>query len=151
MSQVSKLPVKEEIYKNIFELFLTLFTKTFTHSHAENLLNELFTPTEKIVIAKRLGIAVLLKKGYNYNTIQQVLRVSKPTIAFINNQFKYQKNGLNYFTEEVIKDQKLSEYLDTIINNVLKGFSMTKGSGVWKYLRTEIEQNKSLTKKSKIV
>lgn len=145
MSQVSKLPIREDIYKNIFGLFLTLFTKSFTHSHAENILNELFTPTEKIVIAKRLGIAVLLKKGYQYNTIQQVLRVSRPTIAHINTQLKYTANGLNYFTEEIIKDQKLSEYINTIVESVLKGFSLTKGSGVWKYIGPELKgQSRSI-------
>lgn len=147
MSQVSKYPVREEIYQHIFELFLTLFTKSFNPSYAENLLNELFTPTEKIVISKRLGIAVLLKKGYSYSAIQHILRVSKPTITNINNQLKYRKNGLNYFTNEIINDERLANYLDMVLETILKGFSKTKGSSVWKYLATE----KHRKNKSKIV
>ena len=46
-------------------------------------LNDLLTPIERIMVTKRLAIAVLLLKGHNYEAISGLIKVSSETIARI--------------------------------------------------------------------
>jgi uncharacterized protein YerC len=59
----------------------------------------LFTPTERLVLAKRLQVGILLLKGYSYQKIEQELDTSPNTIAKIANIFSSQSQlaALVYF------------------------------------------------------
>jgi len=46
MAQVSKYPLKEEVYQRIFELLLKVITDACTKKEAKELLEDLLTPTE---------------------------------------------------------------------------------------------------------
>ncbi|PJE70037.1 hypothetical protein COU97_01860, partial [Candidatus Shapirobacteria bacterium CG10_big_fil_rev_8_21_14_0_10_48_15] len=81
MAQVSRLPLSEKIYQRIFEIFFQTAAEIRTKKAAEEFFNDLLTPTERIMLAKRLSIAVLLAKGYDYRSIREILHVSPPTIA----------------------------------------------------------------------
>ncbi len=52
-----------------------------TTSEAVDLLTDLLTPSETIMLAKRIRIAKLLINGKDYDTIEKSLRVSQGTIA----------------------------------------------------------------------
>ncbi len=60
LEAISKLKSKEEI---------TLF------------INDLLSPVERVMLAKRLAVAVLLTKGYDYKTIKDTVKVSQETIS----------------------------------------------------------------------
>jgi len=50
----------------------------------------LLTPTERLVLAKRLQVGILLLKGYSYQKIEQELDTSANTISRIGNIFSRQ-------------------------------------------------------------
>jgi Trp operon repressor len=81
MAQISRKPLRKEIYEQVFELLIRIFTDSYSRKDAANLLDDLLSPTEKIVLAKRLAIALLLAKDYGYEEIKEILHVSMPTIA----------------------------------------------------------------------
>lgn len=63
-------------------------------NEAISFLKDLLTPTEIRMIAKRLQVADMLAKGYKYKDIQNYVRVTKQTIASVNNKLNFGEEGL---------------------------------------------------------
>ena len=76
MTQVSKYPISKDVADRIFEVFVKTLLKIKTYKEAESFTYDLFSPVEKIMLAKRIAIAFLLMKGYQYREISRLLRVS---------------------------------------------------------------------------
>ncbi|MBI4999612.1 hypothetical protein HZB97_02480 [Candidatus Gottesmanbacteria bacterium] len=142
MAQVSKYPISEQVYQQIFDLLLRVFTQSQSKDEATNLLDDLLSPTEKIVLSKRLAIALLLTKKYTYEQIGKVLRVSKPTIALVNLSLKHGTNGYKQFTQKILGEEKIRETWERIEDMVLSTMQKGKGSGPWRYLRQELHRKK---------
>ena len=143
MPQVSKYPLPEEVCNRIFELLLKVITDSFSKNQARELLDDLLTPTEKVMLAKRLSIAVLLLKGYPYESILEILRVSKPTIANVNRSLKYKGTGYKKFAKRVLKEEKMAEFWKKVEDSVLGALSKGgKGTGSWRYLHHEIRKKR---------
>jgi len=83
MSQVSKRLVAKDIEKRMEEILWDSSCSLRSSKNAKLFLSDLLTPTEKIVLAKRLAIAVLLSKGYDNEAIMGILKVSSSTVAKI--------------------------------------------------------------------
>ena len=140
MPQISKYPVREEIYERIFELLLKLLTDSYNKSEAKELIEDLLTPTERIVLAKRLGIVVLLAKNYDYRDIQDILHVSKESIAKVNIILKYGSKGYKNFVRKVFTEEKIEKFWEKMQDLLLATGSFGgKGSQGWRYLRKEVE------------
>jgi len=77
-------------------------------------LTDLLTPTEKVMLAKRLAIALMLIKSYDYSSIRSTLKVSPQTIGSVSLWLKYSGSGYRKSIERIIKKQKVA----TLIQNV---------------------------------
>lgn len=71
MSIVSRRKVSDRIENQINQTFWEAISKLTSKEEVTLFLNDLLSPTEKIVLAKRLAIAVLLSKGYGYESIPE--------------------------------------------------------------------------------
>ena len=147
MTQVSKYPISKKVADRIFEVFLKTLVEIKSNKEADEFISDLLTPTEKIMLAKRLAIAFLLEKGYDYRTIQKIIRVSAPTITSVNTARKYGSEGYKKLVAKIIREEKLISFFDETVEKLLSIPSeLEKGSGAWSYLR---EQVKSGNKKKK--
>jgi TrpR-related protein YerC/YecD len=146
MSQVSKYPLKQKVFEKMFELLSKAIINSNNKEEVESLLDDLLTPTEKIMLAKRLAIAVLLTKGYFYKTIQEIIRVSTPTIAMVSLSLKYKGKGFKSFTSQILKEEKSNEFWDKIEDLVLGTLSNVKGGKPYRYLKEELRKNKQRQK-----
>jgi len=142
MTQVSKYPLKQEVFEKMFELLSKAIIDSSSKEKAESLLEDLLTPTEKIMLAKRLAIAVLLTKNYSYKAIQEILRVSSPTIAMVNLSLKYKGKGFKTFTEQLLKEEKNNKFWEKVQDLILGAMSNVKGGKSWRYLREETRRKK---------
>lgn len=77
-------------------------------------LKDLLSPTEIRMLAKRLQIADMLAKGYKYQDIQNYVRVTKQTIASVNNK-------LNFGDDGFIKILQRLEKIDQARQNRIEG------------------------------
>ncbi|MCX6704449.1 MAG: Trp family transcriptional regulator [Candidatus Woesebacteria bacterium] len=89
MTQVSKYLLPKEVYDHIFDVFLSTFVEIRTKNSASEFLGEFLTPTEKIMLAKRLAIGILVAKKCDYRKISQILKVSTATVGNISSLYKY--------------------------------------------------------------
>lgn len=107
MAQVSRKFLSPDVWERIFNLFLETLTNIRKKQQLQNFLLEFLTPTERIVLAKRLAIAVLLAKGHDYAQISKLLHVTPPTIARISTQLKYGNDGLKSVIADIFKRQEM--------------------------------------------
>jgi len=125
-----------EIEKRVYEVFIESVKNTKTSGEVINLLNDLLSPVEKIMMAKRVAVAfLLLEDKYTYAEISKVLKVSKGTIAKIHAIFALQGKGFRKTLGDILKRKvaksALSELLDILTPLPPKG---TKPE-YWKYLK----------------
>lgn len=148
MGQVSRYPLSKDIADRIFDVFIKSFIKIKGSADAQSLADDLFTPVERIMLAKRLAIAFCLMKGYKYREISKLLRVSLTTIAVVSMSLKYGSKGYETILERINKEEKLEGLFKSIADKVLTLGSQGKGSGTWRYLRTELQKSKDKGAKS---
>jgi TrpR-related protein YerC/YecD len=145
MSQISKYPIRKEVVDRIFEILFKTLSHTRNNKESYYLAEDLFTPTEKIMLSKRLAIAFLLMKGYQYRSISNLLKVSLGTIASVNTYLNYGKGGYRIVLDRITKEEQLDEFFSGMLEKLVSiPAASTKGGGVWRDLRNEVrKQNKT--------
>ena len=83
MTQISKKQLGKKVEDKVYSSFWSVIVKTKKETEAELFFGEFFTRNEKVNFAKRLSIAILLKKGYDWRAIEDIVKVSRGTIAKI--------------------------------------------------------------------
>ena len=139
MTQVSKYLISDDVYKRCWEIFAKTLIGIRSSKDFQDVVEDLFTPTERIMLAKRLSIALLLMQGYEYREISKVLRVSFPTISDINMKLKY-NIGYKKAIGKILKDEKFIDYFNKVAQAVVSMGTVGKGSGVWRSLKRELEK-----------
>lgn len=147
MAQVSKYPISKDVADRIFDVFIKSLIKVKNQKDAKLLTNDLFSPTERVMLAKRLAIAFCLMQGYEYREIKKLLRVSLGTVANINMSLKYGGNGYKTILDRISKEEKLADFFKNVGEKLVSLGQYGKGSGTWRYLKREIQ--KSQYKKAK--
>lgn len=143
MARISKYPISNNVYEKIVNIFLEAFTKLRSKKEVQNFFNEFLTPTEQIMLAKRLAISLFLAKGYNYREISSILKVSLSTINDISDKYKY-GYSLNKIADSLVK----SEIIEGFWLEIAKAFTSigsigSKGTEGWRYLDAEIKKKRN--------
>lgn len=146
MSQISRYPIHKSVEKRMFEIFRTTISHLKHSEDIEDFLHDFLSPVEKIMLAKRLAIAVLLAKGYAYSSIGNILRVTPGTISGVSLSLKYSGRGYKKMVEKILSDEKKDNFWQTI-EDVLAKIPHAKGSD-WAYQRKTYEKQKRLKKKT---
>jgi len=144
MSQVSKYPVSKDVSDRMFEVFQMTISSLNNKEDIEEFFDEFLSPIEKIMLAKRLSIAVLLVKGHSYPSISAILRVTPRTIATVSLALKYRGKGYQKAVEKVLLNEKLNAFFEKI-EDFVGGLPPTKGSFI--YWRDKYESEKRKRKR----
>ncbi len=141
MTQVSKYPLPQDLTDRVFEIFLKTFVHIKNRDDADQFLSDLLTPTEKVMLSKRLAIAFLLQKGYDFRKIQRIMRVSAPTVASVNSALRYGSKGYKKLIEKIIKEESFGDLFEESIAKLLSiPAKAGKGGEVWRYLKRDVEE-----------
>lgn len=146
MAQVSKYPIHKDIEKRMSQIFKNVISNLRNSEDIEDFLNDFLSPVEKIMLAKRLSIAVLLAKGYGYSLIAKILRVTPSTIATVSTSLKYSGKGYKKMVEKILRDEKTDAFWEKI-EDALSHIPNSKGSDMV-YQRREYEKEKRKRKKT---
>lgn len=86
-----------------------MFLESFLFAKDKDKLNayiqSIFTPTERIMFAKRFAACILLSKGHDYRSVAIILRMSLTTIGKMNFKLKYEGEGLMPVVEDTLRSQ----------------------------------------------
>lgn len=114
MTKISRRFLNKTLENHIFELFLETIVDIRNSDDARNFIEDLLSPTERIMLIKRLAIAVLLTKGYTYDDIDDTLKVSRSTIMNVSIWLKHGKSGYVKAVKKILETQKRKEFIDKI-------------------------------------
>lgn len=143
MAQVSKYPVSKEVSDRMFEVFQMTISSLNSKEDIEEFFDEFLSPIEKIMLAKRLSIAVLLTKGYSYPSISNILRVTPRTIASVSLALKYRGRGYQKAVEKILSNEKMNAFWEKI-EDLLGGLPPSKGNFI--YWRDKYKREKAKIK-----
>jgi len=114
MTQVSGRILRKDVQKRIFELFFSSFTKVKSKSQAVDFAEDLLSPTERTTLAKRISIAFLLAKGYDYRSVSQVLGVSLGTVGKVSLKLKEKGSGYRWVIGQIKKEEGMTDLLNDL-------------------------------------
>ena len=115
----SKHFMNQKIEKKVYDVFINSIRNTKSSNDVINFLNDLLSPTERAMLAKRVSIAfMLLEEKYSYEDIIKTLKVSDGTVSKVNSILVLQGSGFrktigNLLVRKQIRNS-LSEFLDLI-------------------------------------
>jgi len=139
MPHVSKKRIKKEVATELADQFLTFLSITQSKAEARILANELLSQTERVMLAKRLAIVVLLVRGYSFTQIGESLGVTPQTITRVWKSLKdgkYQK--IARYARERTRHFKQEAFMDAFIRIIHIGMPPRVGRGRWKSLRATL-------------
>ena|SRR3989338_153191 len=145
MIQVSKQFLGKEIEKRVFEIFLSALSNIRGKEKIEIFLADFLSPTEKIMLAKRLSIAFLLHKGYDQRAISKILKVSLSTINRVSLRLQIGGEGYTKVISEIILNEKVDEFWYKL-DDLISGLVPPKGRS-WKHWRREQWEKKASRQK----
>lgn len=148
MTQVSKFKLRNDVWERIFDLFSESILSIKDRKELNGFLEDFLSPTERIMLAKRFAITVLLAKGNDYKSIGTLLRVTPSTIAKMNLLMKYGGKGLVPVVDKLLKRDAtriIWEEIKSLLDVPIKGLPLSefekkkvKRSQKIRKLRTEV-------------
>ncbi len=85
MAKISRFKLEKDTERLILKQLVKIFKEINKEDDIDALFDNLFTRSEKIILAKRIAIAILLEKEWDYFRIGKKLKVSHATISFVKN------------------------------------------------------------------
>lgn len=120
MTKVSKRWLDKRLEEYIFELFVKAIVDLKTSEEVKNFIEDILYPSEKIMLIKRLAIAVLLSKGFTYEAIDDTLKVNATTINRVSYWLRHGSKGYQKAVQKIIDSQEREELGDKIEDLLLK-------------------------------
>src|SRR3989338_4594652 len=119
MMQVSKNYLSKNLENKLFELFFDSLAHISNRSDIEKFLLSLISPFEKTMLAKRLGIAILLAKGYRQEEIRKILKVSNETVSRVSMALNYRGEGYKMVIKKALQKEQFKDLFEGIIKETL--------------------------------
>ena len=140
MTQVSKRYLSEKVQKRMYEIFVKAVIKAGSKGEAVHFLTDLLSPTEQIMLAKRLAIAYLLiNTNMSQRDVSSLLKVSLTTVGKISLTLTVQGSGYRRIVKSLVDEEKVEEIMNKILDVV--GALPPKGRN-WSTWRKDKEQAK---------
>jgi uncharacterized protein YerC len=155
MVNISKKNIKKQTLSIVSENLIKYIALIKTQKTAENFINELLTPSEQIMIAKRFAAIVMIERGYSYSKIMDTLKISRGTVASISRKrdagcFKYICESIKKAKnkKKVVRQEK--DFWDSLEIIIMAGMPQM-GKGRWKRFNeaTEVLYQKQRKKRIK--
>ena len=119
MPRVSKNKLSQNQITEINIMFLNLISQLSTKNEVEEFFENFLTDEEKIMLAKRLMMFIMILKGYQADDIQSTLHISRETIRTYKNQFIHKSKTFKLRIRKLAQQQKVGQLLKKI-NKLLR-------------------------------
>ncbi|MEK7144729.1 MAG: Trp family transcriptional regulator [Patescibacteria group bacterium] len=139
MTHISRKRIKKDVATELANQFLTFLSIARSKAEASVLANEILSQTERVMLAKRLAIIVLLVRGYSFKQIEGALGVTPQTITRIWRGLKDgQYTRIARYAREHTRHFKKETFMEEFIRIIHIGMPPRVGRGRWKFLRKSL-------------
>jgi len=119
MTQVSRIPLSKDLEAEMHALLQYVLADLRTKNEICLFLDDLLTPTEKVMLGKRLAIAFLIEEGHDHRSIQRIMHVSLTTVSSVHFWLKNRGDGYRMVIARMKKEKEWAGRLNKL-NNVLE-------------------------------
>lgn len=110
MPHLSKGRLTQKLQAELLQTFKTVLRRIKTDSEAEFFLSSLLSETERMMLAKRLAIVVLLEENVPETTIAEILRVTRETVNRIGLLSQIKGEGYKIALRKLNEEKALSTF-----------------------------------------
>ena len=132
MTRISRYKLKDYVYEKMFGLLFEVVTNSKDKKEFNQLIRELLSPTERIMVAKRIVLVYLLLQEIDYQVICRVLKVSSSTIS----KFKLltdNKSGMIDILKKTMRNDKIRLFVFELMSDLFPpGMYGTNWESAWK-------------------
>ena len=126
MPQISKRRLNKNLEEKLIET-LDLALGKLSKEETRLFLVSLLTPTERLMLAKRLGIAMFLKQGVQQSQIASMLCVTQETVARTNLLLQVKGKGYDIAFKKLLTDAFMKEFKKVFVK--LTEYSLRAATG----------------------
>ena len=146
MTQVSKYPLRKEVEKRVYEVLMESVAAARTRDTVSALVDDLLSPTERLMIAKRLSIALLLMKKYDQRTIAGWLKVSLGTVSKVSRILQTNHGGYQSVIGVILRKEEFRALIEKIDDSLADMFPPIRGD--WRHWRKKRWEAKVASQKA---
>ncbi len=129
MPHVSKRKLKERAEKELTKSLQTVLTKINNYQEIGSFLDSLLSDTERLMLAKRLAIVVLLEEKIPESTIANVLSVTRETVA--RQRYRLELKGVGYkIALKKLAEEKMLQSFKNLLLSFARYYARTAGGRV---------------------
>lgn len=129
MPHVSKHKLSKKVVRQIQTLLISVIRSGKTASSTRDILFDLLTETEQVMLAKRLSVVFLLKQGKSVYYIMNALSMSPNTVSYMSEQLE---SGQYKHLEELFNKKKEREVMQDWIDIFIRAGMPSRGKDRWK-------------------
>lgn len=119
MTNISKRPIDEKKLFKIYQLFFEVINNAEDKDEFFELIQDILTPVEQIMIAKRIAIIYLLTKKIEQVDIAEHIKVSRATVGRFNLLFYMKNTKLIKIIESFINNEKIGHFLEDLFADII--------------------------------
>lgn len=132
-----------KISEKVYEVFVNSVKNTKSSGEVVDFLDDLLTPVEKIMLAKRVAIAfLLLEDNFGYEYISKTLKVSRGTIARVNSVLITQGKGYKQILGNMLRNKALKIAVGEMLDNLNSLPPMGVSWKIWKKDKVEAKRKR---------
>lgn len=113
MTRISRLPVEDKVLEKLYVLMFVVVSSMDEEEEFNQIINELLSQTEKIMVSKRIAIIYLLMKKIDYTNISNVLKVSSTTIAKFHSMIN-NKGAIANCLKVIVNSEKVKDFFEKL-------------------------------------
>lgn len=117
MTRISKRKIPDKYLIKIYQLFFEVIARPSSKDNFLLLLDDIFSPTEKIMLAKRIGIIYLIIKKVDQRTIADILKVSTSTVSKFALIFNEKQSQLISLINTMLNKEKILNFMDDLLSD----------------------------------
>lgn len=118
MTNISKRPVDEKKLFKLYGLFFEVINNAEDKDEFMELIRDILTPIEQIMIAKRIAIIYLLVKNVDQVVIADHIKVSRSTVSRFKLLFHNKKTKLIIIIESFLRNEKISHFFEDLFADI---------------------------------
>ena len=121
MVKVSRNPLSPEVKREVTEALVNIVSEINDRAFLRKFIDDLLTPTEKMMLSKRLMAAVLLQRGYSHGAVCSALKMSRATVSVIQRELLRGGEGYRAVFQKFFQESRghrivgaIEQFLDAI-------------------------------------
>ncbi len=128
MPHVSRRKVKKKIYLRLETDLLDVFLSSRSKKEMAGLIKDLLTSTERVMLAKRIAIILMLNEGYSFRAVERTLKVTLQTV------FRFWKMKKDGKFKDLKRKNKQDEGFWEMLEKIMQAGLPPRGKGRWKHV-----------------